>query len=160
MITCWNVFWYFIFQIPIVVLGNMIDLPDKKVDSEFARNWSTKEKGLRSFHIIYILNFFSKTDQFSRCWNFKFLKIEFNCVNFSVKLYEVTAKNRNTLVDVVVYLGSRHFHSQRKLFVVKRIFISEHSAPYPFNYPTSLILDAIRHIFVSELILIFKTDFM
>ncbi|KAL3997476.1 Miro-like family protein [Acanthocheilonema viteae] len=62
-------------EVPIVVLGNMIDLPGRKVDSEFARSWATKEK---------------------------------------VKLYEVTAKNRNTLVDLVMYLGSRHFHSQRE----------------------------------------------
>ncbi|EJW82016.1 hypothetical protein WUBG_07075 [Wuchereria bancrofti] len=53
----------------------MIDLPGRKVDSEFARSWAVKEK---------------------------------------VKLYEVTAKNRNTLVDLVIYLGSRHFHSQRE----------------------------------------------
>ncbi|KAM3721685.1 NF-kappa-B inhibitor-interacting Ras-like protein [Dirofilaria immitis] len=62
-------------EVPIVVLGNMTDLPGRKVDSEFARSWATKEK---------------------------------------VKLYEVTAKNRNTLVDLVLYLGSRHFHSQRE----------------------------------------------
>ncbi|VDM12558.1 unnamed protein product [Wuchereria bancrofti] len=62
-------------EVPIVVLGNMIDLPGRKVDSEFARSWAVKEK---------------------------------------VKLYEVTAKNRNTLVDLVIYLGSRHFHSQRE----------------------------------------------
>uniref|UniRef100_A0A1I7VMR9 NF-kappa-B inhibitor-interacting Ras-like protein 2 n=1 Tax=Loa loa TaxID=7209 RepID=A0A1I7VMR9_LOALO len=62
-------------EVPIVVLGNMIDLPGRKVDSEFARSWAIKEK---------------------------------------VKLYEVTAKNRNTLVDLVVYLGNRHFHSQRE----------------------------------------------
>lgn len=37
---------------------------------------------------------------------------------FSVKLYEVTAKDRNTLVDLVVYLGSRHFHSQRKRYLL------------------------------------------
>ncbi|KAK6105303.1 Miro-like family protein [Brugia pahangi] len=62
-------------EVPIVVLGNMIDLPGRKVDSDFARSWAAKEK---------------------------------------VKLYEVTAKNRNTLVDLVIYLGSRHFHSQRE----------------------------------------------
>uniref|UniRef100_A0A0R3RVF6 NF-kappa-B inhibitor-interacting Ras-like protein n=1 Tax=Elaeophora elaphi TaxID=1147741 RepID=A0A0R3RVF6_9BILA len=62
-------------EVPIVVLGNMIDLPGRKVDSEFARSWAIKEK---------------------------------------VKLYEVTAKNRSTLVDLVIYLGSRHFHSQRE----------------------------------------------
>ncbi|VDK81878.1 unnamed protein product [Litomosoides sigmodontis] len=62
-------------EVPIVVLGNMIDLPGRKVDSEFARSWATKEK---------------------------------------VKFYEVTAKNRNTLIDLVIYLGGRHFHSQRE----------------------------------------------
>ncbi|KHJ99442.1 hypothetical protein OESDEN_00551 [Oesophagostomum dentatum] len=29
---------------------------------------------------------------------------------FAVKLYEVSAKDRNTLVDFVQYLGQRHFH--------------------------------------------------
>ncbi|VDO78555.1 unnamed protein product [Onchocerca flexuosa] len=67
-------------EVPIVVLGNMTDLPGRKVDSEFARSWATKEK---------------------------------------VKLYEVTAKNRNTLIDSVLYLGSRHFHSQRKFLLQK-----------------------------------------
>uniref|UniRef100_A0A8R1XV11 NF-kappa-B inhibitor-interacting Ras-like protein n=1 Tax=Onchocerca volvulus TaxID=6282 RepID=A0A8R1XV11_ONCVO len=62
-------------EVPIVVLGNMTDLPGKKVDSEFAQSWAMKEK---------------------------------------VKLYEVTAKNRSTLIDSVLYLGSRHFHSQRE----------------------------------------------
>uniref|UniRef100_A0A915PJB9 NF-kappa-B inhibitor-interacting Ras-like protein n=1 Tax=Setaria digitata TaxID=48799 RepID=A0A915PJB9_9BILA len=62
-------------EVPIVVLGNMTDLPGRKVDSEFAQSWASKER---------------------------------------VKLYEVTAKNRSTLVDLVIYLGSRHFHSQRE----------------------------------------------
>uniref|UniRef100_A0A915ABT9 NF-kappa-B inhibitor-interacting Ras-like protein n=1 Tax=Parascaris univalens TaxID=6257 RepID=A0A915ABT9_PARUN len=62
-------------EVPIVVLGNMIDLPGRKVDSEFAQGWANREK---------------------------------------VKLYEVTATDRNTLVELVIYLGSRHFHSQRE----------------------------------------------
>uniref|UniRef100_F1LBB6 NF-kappa-B inhibitor-interacting Ras-like protein n=2 Tax=Ascaris suum TaxID=6253 RepID=F1LBB6_ASCSU len=62
-------------EVPIVVLGNMIDLPGRKVDSEFAQSWASREK---------------------------------------VKLYEVTATDRNTLVELVIYLGSRHFHSQRE----------------------------------------------
>ncbi|VDM97948.1 unnamed protein product [Thelazia callipaeda] len=62
-------------EVPIVVLGNMTDLPGRKVDSEFAQSWATQEK---------------------------------------VKFYEVTAKDRNTLVDLVIYLGSRHFHSQKE----------------------------------------------
>lgn len=62
-------------EVPIVVLGNMTDLPGRKVDSEFALSWANREK---------------------------------------VKLYEVTATDRNTLVDLVAYLGSRHFHSQKE----------------------------------------------
>lgn len=62
-------------EVPIVVLGNMTDLPGRKVDTEFALNWAAREK---------------------------------------VKLYEVTATDRTTLVDLVLYLGSRHFHPQRE----------------------------------------------
>ncbi|MFH4977035.1 hypothetical protein AB6A40_003744 [Gnathostoma spinigerum] len=62
-------------EVPIVVLGNMTDLPGRKVDTAFAQNWASREK---------------------------------------VKLYEVTATDRNTLLDLVIYLGSRYFHSQKE----------------------------------------------
>ncbi|CAJ0595162.1 unnamed protein product [Cylicocyclus nassatus] len=58
-------------EVPIVALGNMRDLPHRKVDSDFAYSWAARER---------------------------------------VKLYEVSAKDRNTLVDFVQYLGQRHFH--------------------------------------------------
>ncbi|VDM50440.1 unnamed protein product [Toxocara canis] len=32
-------------EVPIVVLGNMTDLPERKVDSEFAQSWANREKG-------------------------------------------------------------------------------------------------------------------
>lgn len=35
---------------------------------------------------------------------------------FAVKLYEVSAKDRNTLVDFVQYLGQRHFHPISELY--------------------------------------------
>lgn len=35
-----------------------------------------------------------------------------NAGQISVKLYEVTATDRSTLVDLVLFLGSRHFHPQ------------------------------------------------
>uniref|UniRef100_A0A0N5AN39 NF-kappa-B inhibitor-interacting Ras-like protein n=1 Tax=Syphacia muris TaxID=451379 RepID=A0A0N5AN39_9BILA len=62
-------------EVPILVLGNMSDLPNRQVESEFAQNWAAREK---------------------------------------VKLYEVTATDRNTLTDLVLFLGSRHFHPQRE----------------------------------------------
>ncbi|GMT01324.1 hypothetical protein PENTCL1PPCAC_23498 [Pristionchus entomophagus] len=62
-------------EMPIVVLGNMTDLPGRKVDSEFALNWSQREK---------------------------------------VKLFEVTATDRNSLIDFVHYIGQRHFHPQKE----------------------------------------------
>ncbi|GMT29163.1 hypothetical protein PFISCL1PPCAC_20460 [Pristionchus fissidentatus] len=62
-------------EMPVVVLGNMTDLPGRKVDSEFALNWSQREK---------------------------------------VKLFEVTATERNSLIDFVHYIGQRHFHPQKE----------------------------------------------
>ncbi|GMR54339.1 hypothetical protein PMAYCL1PPCAC_24534 [Pristionchus mayeri] len=62
-------------EVPVVVLGNMTDLPGRKVDSEFALNWSQREK---------------------------------------VKLFEVTATERNSLIDFVHYIGQRHFHPQKE----------------------------------------------
>ncbi|VDK51011.1 unnamed protein product [Gongylonema pulchrum] len=94
----------------------MIDLPGRKVDSEFAQSWAAKERG------PIFISPFRFTVKFVDCF-----LLAFDCpFRFSVKLYEVTAKDRNTLVDLVVYLGSRHFHSQRKLpifycFVVSAI---------------------------------------
>lgn len=43
LLECFIEIW---FQVPIVVLGNMIDLPGRKVDSEFAQSWAAKERGL------------------------------------------------------------------------------------------------------------------
>ncbi|VDN58098.1 unnamed protein product [Dracunculus medinensis] len=76
-------------EVPIVVLGTMIDLPNRKVNSDFAQSWATREK---------------------------------------VKLYEVTAGDRSTLIDFVTYLGSRYFHSQRELkFSLSKKFKPEKS---------------------------------
>uniref|UniRef100_A0A0K0CTJ4 NF-kappa-B inhibitor-interacting Ras-like protein n=1 Tax=Angiostrongylus cantonensis TaxID=6313 RepID=A0A0K0CTJ4_ANGCA len=58
-------------EVPIVALGNMKDLSNRKVDSDFAYSWAARER---------------------------------------VKLFEVSAKDRNTLVEFVQYLGHRHFH--------------------------------------------------
>ncbi|XGW24939.1 hypothetical protein V3C99_006411 [Haemonchus contortus] len=58
-------------EVPIVALGNMRDLSNRRVDSDFAYSWAARER---------------------------------------VKLFEVSAKDRNTLVDFVQYLGQRHFH--------------------------------------------------
>jgi NF-kappa-B inhibitor-interacting Ras-like protein len=58
-------------EVPIVVVGTMTDLPDRKVDSQFALLWATRER---------------------------------------VKLYEVSARDRSSLLDVVHYLIGRHFH--------------------------------------------------
>ncbi|CAI4227590.1 unnamed protein product [Auanema sp. JU1783] len=62
-------------EVPIVVLGNMRDLPGRQVDREFAQTWATREK---------------------------------------VKLFEVTATDRSSLVDFVQYLGMRHFHPSKE----------------------------------------------
>uniref|UniRef100_A0A9J2Q393 Uncharacterized protein n=1 Tax=Ascaris lumbricoides TaxID=6252 RepID=A0A9J2Q393_ASCLU len=79
-------------EVPIVVLGNMIDLPGRKVP------------------IVVLGNMIDlpgrKVDsEFAQSW----------ASREKVKLYEVTATDRNTLVELVIYLGSRHFHSQRML---------------------------------------------
>lgn len=58
-------------EVPIVALGNMRDLSNRRVDSDFAYSWAARER---------------------------------------VKLFEVSAKDRNSLVDFVQYLGQRHFH--------------------------------------------------
>ncbi|PAV73330.1 hypothetical protein WR25_18904 [Diploscapter pachys] len=62
-------------EVPIVVLGNMRDLPGRRVEHEFAMSWAARER---------------------------------------VKLFEVSAKDRNSLVEFVTYLGQRHFHPNKE----------------------------------------------
>ena len=35
-------------QVPIIVLGNMTDVPGRQVDTDFAVNWAAREKGIFS----------------------------------------------------------------------------------------------------------------
>lgn len=72
-------------EVPIVVLGNMRDQGNRKVDPDFAHAWAAKAKGSL------------------------FPPLSTNR-EIPVKLFEVTAKDRNSLVDFVHYLGQRHFH--------------------------------------------------
>uniref|UniRef100_A0A914CFH0 NF-kappa-B inhibitor-interacting Ras-like protein n=2 Tax=Acrobeloides nanus TaxID=290746 RepID=A0A914CFH0_9BILA len=62
-------------EVPIIVLGNMTDLTGRRVDSEFALNWASKER---------------------------------------VKLYETTATNRDSLVEIATFLASRYFHPTKE----------------------------------------------